>query len=221
MNRVVGIAACLLAATVATGQVSQSSSQTFRISLQGERETTPGDMNGIGFAVVTVDGPTLHYFLWVAGIDSPTASHVHRGSRGESGPVAVGLSSAFESAGSGTFWAAGSTVADAALLSAIAQDPQHYYVNVHNGAYPDGALRGQVLGDGPSTIALATDLSGDRERPVLGDPGGAASRLWCSPTIGWPTTCGRRTSTRRLRPTSIKASVGRAARCRLPSTPRS
>jgi hypothetical protein len=157
--------ACLLAATAAT-------SQTFRISLAGDRGPAPGDADGTGFAVVTVDGSTLHYFLWVKDIAAPTASHVHSGTAGRSGPAVIALSSSFESAGDGAYWAAGSSVVGAALLGGIAQDPQDYYINVPTAGFPNGALRGQVLGDGPSRLALATDLRGERERPVAGDTGG-------------------------------------------------
>jgi hypothetical protein len=38
----------------------------------------------------------------------------------------------------------GCTRADAAVIIAIMQDPARYYVNVHNAAFPKGAVRGQL-----------------------------------------------------------------------------
>jgi hypothetical protein len=40
--------------------------------------------------------------------------------------------------------AKGCTRADAAVIIAIMQDPANYYVNVHNDAFPKGAVRGQL-----------------------------------------------------------------------------
>ena len=44
--------------------------------------------------------------------------------------------------------------ADADALQAIIDNPGGYYVNVHNEAYPGGAIRGQLAAESPNT-ALA------------------------------------------------------------------
>jgi hypothetical protein len=46
--------------------------------------------------------------------------------------------------------------AEAALIQAILADPGGHYVNVHNLAYPKGAVRAQ-LGDGPAASVASGD----------------------------------------------------------------
>jgi hypothetical protein len=54
------------------------------------------------------------------------------------GPVVVGLAPPT----SGT--SSGCVSADPALIKAIIQNPEQYYVNVHNADFPAGAVRGQL-----------------------------------------------------------------------------
>ena len=76
--------------------------------------------------------------LSVQDIAPATAAHIHVGELGVAGPVVVGLiapSDGFSSA---------CVSVDRDLIKAIRQDPENYYVNVHNAEFPPGALRGQL-----------------------------------------------------------------------------
>lgn len=145
--------------------------QTFTPTLAGSRETGGGgDPAGAGLAVIAVDGTTVSYYIQTRGIARPTAARIHTGRGGESGPAVIDLTPSFTSPTSGLFVAAGSVASDAATAAAIAKTPSAYYVDVDNAAFPDGAVRGQLLGDGPASAALAATLWPFRE-PGGGDAG--------------------------------------------------
>jgi hypothetical protein len=145
-----------------------ANAQTFTMTLSGTRETGGGDPAGRGLAVITIDGTNVYYFLWVQNIASPTDAHIHTGNQGVSGGVLVGLGPAWTNVATNTYMAAGSVPVAAGTTQPILQNPAGYYVNVHNGPFPNGAMRGQMLGDGPASYALATTLLGSRE-PDGGD----------------------------------------------------
>ncbi len=165
-----GLRALAVGLVMVVGGVSVRG-QTFTATLAGSREPGGGDGAGRGLAVVTVSGGSVYYFLWVQGIASPGAAHVHAALEGVSGSVVVGLNPTWTQVASGTYTAAGSAAADAGTTGPMLANPAGYYVNVHNGPFPDGALRGQLLGDGPAGFALATTLRGNRE-PTGGSPTG-------------------------------------------------
>jgi hypothetical protein len=48
--------------------------------------------------------------------------------------------------------------ADAATLQAIIDAPAGYYVNLHNEAYPGGAIRGQLAAGSPNTALPVSPL---------------------------------------------------------------
>jgi len=151
---------------------SAAGAQTFNMTLLGGREIgAGGDPDGRGLAVISFDGTTVMYYIWVRDIAQPTAAHIHTGLAGQSGTVVVSLNPLFSSPSAGVYVARGSVTSDSATVDAILQRPNAYYVNVHNASFPDGAVRGQLLGDGTSSLAYASTLRGSRE-PGGGDPAG-------------------------------------------------
>jgi hypothetical protein len=109
--------------------------------LTGDAEVPgPGDPKGSGTVQVTVnpDKGEVCYELSVANIQEATAAHIHEGAMGKEGPVKVAL----EAPKTGS--AKGCAKADVAVIQAMLKDPAGYYVNVHNAAFPKGAVRGQL-----------------------------------------------------------------------------
>lgn len=100
----------------------------------------PGDPDGAGTAQVWVNPGQgeVCFVLSVSNIAPATAAHIHVGAAGVAGPVVRGLTpptSGFSS---------GCVSVDRDLAQAIIHNPSDYYVNVHNAAFPMGAVRGQL-----------------------------------------------------------------------------
>jgi len=102
-------------------------------------QAAAGDADGSGtFTARLVPGTgQLCYTLATTGIDTPTMAHIHSGAAGVNGGVFVGLSNV--TAGEHCI------TVDREKATAIVAKPGDYYVNVHNAAYPAGAVRGQVV----------------------------------------------------------------------------
>lgn len=110
-------------------------------SLTGPAEVPgPGDPDGSGSATVRVNPgqPQICYALTVTGIDAASAAHVHRGATGAAGPPVVTLDAPADGSSEGC-----ATVARD-LAQEILRNPGGFYVNVHNAAFPNGAVRGQL-----------------------------------------------------------------------------
>jgi CHRD domain len=101
-----------------------------------------GDRNGRGSFSATLDGRQLCYGIQVKNIDDPAAAHIHRGGRRVAGPVVQELVHP-------TSGDPGSSTACVRLSRSLARElaasPGRFYVNVHNAAFPNGAVRGQLF----------------------------------------------------------------------------
>lgn len=110
-------------------------------SLDGKAEIPgPGDPDGSGTATLRINPgqSQVCYELTVKDIDTATAAHIHRGAVDVAGPVVVTLATP----------SSGSSKDCAEVARALAQEliktPAAFYVNVHNAAFPAGAIRGQL-----------------------------------------------------------------------------
>lgn len=142
MRRIPGlVVAGLLGLFASSALVAAQAGRTFVVTMTGAEEApTPGDTDGTGQAVITVNPGTgeIHYELTATGIAPATAAHIHRGVAGKAGPVVVPLDPPTNGSSSGT----ASVTRDLALE--IIREPSDFYVNVHNAEFPDGAIRGQL-----------------------------------------------------------------------------
>ena len=100
------------------------------------------DIGGRGnfTGVIDPEANRLCYILNAPGVETPTAAHIHLGGPGESGAPVVPLETPAEGASGGC------VELEADLAKALVDNPGGYYVNVHNAAYPGGAVRAQLRG---------------------------------------------------------------------------
>lgn len=119
----------------------------------------PGDADGAGLAVITLDGLTLRHNIFVQNAGTITSAHIHAGGAGAAGDVLVSLDH--------NNLANGTLTITQAQADAIRANPSGYYVDVHNADFANGALRGQLLvatsGEGTMTSYI----------PVIGKVTGA------------------------------------------------
>jgi hypothetical protein len=108
-------------------------------TLSGANETKPGDPDGTGrfSAEIAADTGDVCYTLVADKIAKPVAAHIHEGAAGVDGKPVITI----EVTG-----VDGDTclAAEPDLLKLILATPAGYYVNVHTGDFPAGAVRGQL-----------------------------------------------------------------------------
>ncbi len=136
-----------------------------------------GDPNGHAQAYVKIQGNQVSFGLKWRGIAAPTAGHIHAGGAGANGPVSVGFFGQALApsvrAGVGTV-----TVADAAVIESIKNNPGAFYANIHTAEFPGGAVRGQFHKAKPFDVESVLTLNGTleananaaQEVPVPGGP---------------------------------------------------
>lgn len=135
------LAVTSLAATTATVDAAvptsgPTSGHTAAVRLDARLHST-GDPDGTGHATVRLNrsaGRVCAEITW-SRIGTPTAAHIHRAS---DGAVKVDLT------GSVTDGARCTTGVAPRLIGRIVEHPRRYYVNVHNQAYPAGAVQGTL-----------------------------------------------------------------------------
>lgn len=128
-----------LAGLIAGASPAGAEVETFTVNLTGSQEApNPGDPDASGVARITVDTASnrICFVIRVTGMDPATAAHLHFAPPGVAGPVVVPLPAPTKGRSAGCVV---DTDADA-----IAANPGSYYVNIHNPAFPGGAIRAQL-----------------------------------------------------------------------------
>jgi hypothetical protein len=147
--KVVGAAACL-AALVAVALVialpaggTAPAGSAFFAKLDGENEVPDADPDGYGTFSGGFNGVRLCYGLQVYKIDAPLAAHIHKAPIGANGGIVVTLNK--PATGTPTGQSGGCTNLTTTLAGQIKANPRAYYINVHTGPFPNGAVRGQLF----------------------------------------------------------------------------
>jgi hypothetical protein len=144
MRRPTLLAALVLALVLiaAVPVVASEGRATLEATLTGEKEVPgPGDPNGWGEAEVKVYKAKVCYELEVKRIKPANAAHIHVGGPNVAGDIVVELKPPTDGSSEGC------TPIIKQLSKNLRDNPSHYYVNVHNRPYPDGAIRGQLHRD--------------------------------------------------------------------------
>lgn len=145
----VGVVAATGVALSLTPSVgAQGGDRAFFAAMSGAKEVDAsgergaGDRNGRGSFSATLDGRQLCYGIQVKNIGDPAAAHIHRGGRRVAGPVVQALVHPTSGdPGSSTDCVRLSR----SLAREVAANPGRFYVNVHNAAFPNGAVRGNLF----------------------------------------------------------------------------
>jgi hypothetical protein len=144
---VLALVASLIGLLALTSTAATAAGAKRSTSLSGAEEVPPADPDGTGSARITlnVGQATVCWELTVSNIAPATAAHIHKAPAGVNGGVVVPLSPPTTGSSSGC------TTAAPALIQDIIDNPEQYYVNVHNDDFPGGAVRGQLSNRGQFT----------------------------------------------------------------------
>lgn len=132
--------------------------QPMSISLNGSSEVPPVETSATGMGEIAVlPDRTVNGSIKVSGLD-PTMAHIHEGAPGKNGPAIITLT---KTANDSFAVPADARLTEAQYASYMAGN---LYVNVHSAKYPDGELRGQLLGK-PVTVAPLTRINESSSKP--------------------------------------------------------
>jgi hypothetical protein len=138
----------LLVAAIPAGADTEVKLTTTLTAVDPVTGLVTGDPDGRGKAEFTFDTEqgTVCYEIEVEGISEPVepgpgvgSAHIHFLA---TGGIAVDLEADFQPDQSDEFKASGCVQVDSTLLQAILEDPEQFYVNIHNVEFPGGALAG-------------------------------------------------------------------------------
>ena len=132
-------AAALLGLLGVSAPAQGADTKSLTAAMTAAEETPPGPDGATGTGKFSIDEAASMFcyeVTWDEKTGEPNAGHIHRGKKGLQGPNVIGFSLPDKPKDC--------VKADGALLKEIAADPSGFYVNLHTGKYPTGAIRGQL-----------------------------------------------------------------------------
>ena len=151
---------------------ARSGGVAITVTMHGVAEQPdPGDPDGVGSATIRLrqGQGRVCYTLAAESIQASNGAHIHKGGADQSGPVVVPFATPNAQGTS-----SGCAAVVRTLVADILRNRSSYYVNVHTGDFPAGAIRAQLAL--PSTAKLlVTSLTGAAERPTPGDSDGGGT----------------------------------------------
>jgi hypothetical protein len=152
MGRKGKIAGLVVVGVIALGTIALAGGRPLSTPLFGSEERTAtgaqaGDPDGVGNAVLTLNTgqEEVCWELSWENLQAPvTRAHIHEAPAGSNGGIVVSLFEAQSYPGTGS--ATGCDIGDATKdeIQRITKNPAAFYVNIHNGEHPGGAIRGQI-----------------------------------------------------------------------------
>lgn len=136
-------AVALAVPAIAQGDNERNDGRKLAATLTGAAEVPgPGDENGAGLFEARVNPGTerICYTLAASSIDPATSAHIHLGGVGEAGDPVLTL----DTPDGDDDDSEDCQDIDRSLAQAMIRNPENYYVNVHTGPFPNGAIRGQL-----------------------------------------------------------------------------
>jgi hypothetical protein len=139
MKKSLLLGSALLGMVLSTGPAWAQSVVRLGSTLAGANETGGGDSDGTGTFSAEIDPESgdLCFTLAVDKIGAPTAAHVHLGAAGADGDPVAAISVTGNDGDE-------CVALQRDVAKAIVANPAGYYVNVHTGDFPKGAIRGQL-----------------------------------------------------------------------------
>lgn len=145
----------LLIASVAGAQTASADATLFFAELRGSNEVPATPSTVVGSALVTIDSNNLlTYELNAAGIQNPTASHIHKAAAGVNAGVFVGFPGTFSNGR-----LRGTIQLTQAQADDIRSNPAGFYANLHTTAFGGGEIRGQLAAATEYDIAIAGNVT--------------------------------------------------------------
>lgn len=132
-------AAALLGLVGITAPAQGADTKSLTAAMTAAEETPPGPDGATGTGKFSIDeaaGTFCYDLTWDDKTGEPSSGHIHRGKKGLQGPNVISFSLPDKPKDC--------VKAEGDLLKAISADPSGFYVNLHTGKYPTGAIRGQL-----------------------------------------------------------------------------
>ena len=141
---------------ILTATVGFAAEKSFHAKMIGKEEVPSVKTKATAKAEfkLSKDGKEMSYKLTVKDLVNPTAAHIHKGKKGESGPPLVGLFAGPKKEGKFDGVLSEGTIADSDLKGELQGKSLNdlvnliksgeTYVNIHTDAHPDGEIRGQI-----------------------------------------------------------------------------